>query len=191
MKIELNLSVAPSPRERYALAWAVPTTLVALGVLVLLSLSAARSYREYREVHGSVRDLRAQEARFRQRETDLRRDLEKPQLREVFRGVRFVNRLIDEKRFSVTELTQRVSKLLPPQVRLVGLGLAEGGNQPLVRIAVAGRSEEALEKFLTGLENSDHFREVTIISQGFAPEGAEDEPVRIACSARYLRAGEE
>lgn len=191
MKIELNLSVAPSPRERYALAWAVPVTLVSVAVLVLLSLYAVRAYREYRKIHGSVQELRAQEAQFRQREMALRRDLERPQLRKVFRSVRFVNRLIGEKQFSLIELTEQVSKLLPPQVRLAGLGLAEGGDEPVVRITATGRSEEALEKFLTNLENSDKFSEVTITSQGFAPEGSEGEPVRIACSARYLRSGRE
>ena len=189
MKIDLNLAVAPSPRERFALAWAAPTALLALVALVLLSLSALRTYREYRRVHGSVEELRAQEAKSRQRESELRRDLERPQLREVFRSVRFVNRLIDEKQSTVSELVERVAKLLPPQVRLAGLVLGESGGNPVVRIAVAGKSEEALEKFLANLENSDNFSDVAIISQGFAPEGSEGEPVRLACSARYLRMG--
>jgi len=189
MKIDLNLAVAPSPRERYALTWAVPTAVVGLVALVLLSLSALRTYREYRKVHGAVEELRAQESKSRQREADLRRELERPQLREVFQSVRFVNNLIDEKQFTVTELVERVAKLLPPQARLAGLAMGESGGQPVVRIAVAGKSEEALEKFLSNLENSDNFGEVAIISQGFAPEGSEGEPVRLACTARYLRLG--
>jgi hypothetical protein len=189
MKIDLNLAVAPSSRERYALVWAVPTTLAALVVLALLSLSALRTYREYRKVHASVEELRAQEAKSRQRESELRRDLERPQLREVFRSVRFVNGLIDEKQSTVSELVERVAKLLPPQARLVGLVMGESGGNTMVRVSVAGKSEEALEKFLSNLENSDNFSEVAIISQGFAPEGSEGEPVRIACSARYLRLG--
>jgi hypothetical protein len=189
MKIDFNLAVAPSPRERYALAWAAPTALVGLAALVLLSLSALRTYREYRKVGGAVEELRAQEAKSRGREADLRRDLEKPQLREIFRSVRFVNGLIDRKQSTVSELVERVAKLLPPQARLVGLELGESGGNPVVRMAVAGKSEQALEKFLSNVENSENFSEVAIISQGFAPEGSEGEPVRLACSARYLRLG--
>jgi hypothetical protein len=189
MKIDLNLAVAPSPRERYALAWAAPTALVGLAALVLLSLSALRTYREYRKVDGAVEELRAQEAKSRGREADLRRELERPQLREIFRSVRFVNGLIDRKQSTVSELVERVARLLPPQARLVGLELGESGGNPVVRMAVAGKGEEALEKFLSNLENSDNFSEVAIISQGFAPEGSEGEPVRLACSARYLRLG--
>jgi hypothetical protein len=189
MKIDLNLAVAPSPRERYALAWAAPTALVGLAALVLLSLSALRTYREYRKVDGAVEELRAQEAKSRGREAELRRELERPQLREIFRSVRFVNGLIERKQSTVSELVERVAKLLPPQARLIGLELGESGGNPVVRMAVAGKSEEALEKFLSNLENSDNFSEVAIISQGFAPEGSEGEPVRLACSARYLRLG--
>ena len=189
MKIDLNLAVAPSARERYALAWAAPTALAGLAVLVLLSLSALRTYREYGRAHGAVGEVGAQEAKSRQREADLRRDLERPQLREIFRSVRFVNDLIDQKQLTVSELVEQVTKLLPPQARLVGLERGETGGNPVVRIAVAGKSEEALEKFLSNLENSDNFSDVAIISQGFAPEGSEGEPVRLACSARYLRLG--
>lgn len=191
MKVELNLSAAPSPRERYALTWAVPVALLALVALGLLGSSALRAYREYSKVHGSVLELQAQEAQFRQREMEMRRDLERPQLREIFRTVRFVNRLIDEKQFSLTGLTEQVSALLPAQARLTGLVVGEVGKSPIVRITVSGNSEEALEKFLTNLENSEEFREVAILSQGFAPEGSDADPVRIACSARYVRSGRE
>ncbi len=189
MKVELNLAVAPSLRDRYALAWAAPAAVAAAAVLVLLSISAVRGYREYHRVHALVEDLRAQETKSRQREAELRRDLEKPELREIFRSVRFVNDLIEAKQSTVGELVSRVLPVMPPQVRLTGLVMGESGGNTMVRIAVTGKSEEAIEQFLSNLENSENFSDVAIISQGFAPEEGDPEPARLACSARYLRLG--
>jgi hypothetical protein len=186
MKLALNLATAPSPHERYALAWAVPTAVVALAGLVMLSLLAGRNFREYRRVRQSVMEAERAEAGLRSRELELRRELEQPQLRQVYRQVQFVNSLIDQKRFSVTELTGKVSKLLPGQVRLTGLALSRAQEDPVVRFTVAGNSEEAVELFLSNLEDSPDFAAVTIISQGFAQEGAGQGPVTIACAARYV-----
>jgi len=186
MKLTLNLSTSPSPRERYALAWAVPTAVIALAGLVLLSLLAVRNFREYRSVHRSVLESEQAEARLRSQEMALRRDLEQPQLRQVYRQVQFVNALIDQKQFSLTELTEKVSKLLPGDVRLTGLALSRAARDPVVRFTVAGNDEEAVETFLSRLEDSADFADVAILNQGFAQEGAGHGPVTIACAARYV-----
>ena len=186
MKLTLNLSTSPSPRERYALAWAVPTTVIALAGLVLLSLLAVRNFREYRSVHRSVLESEQTEARLRTQEMALRRDLEQPQLQEVYRQVQFVNALIDQKQFSLTELTEKVSKLLPGDVRLTGLALSRAAKDPVVRFTVAGNDEEAVETFLSRLEDSADFADVAILNQGFAQEGAGGGPVNITCVARYV-----
>lgn len=186
MKLTLNLSTAPSRHERYALAWAVPTAVVALAGLVLLTLHAVRNFREYRAVHRQLRETEQIEARLRSQEMTLRHELEQPQLREVYRQVQFVNSLIEQKRFSLTQLTEKVSKLLPGEVRLTGLALSRTEQDPVVRFTVAGNSEEAVETFLSNLEDSADFAEVAILNQGFAQQGAGQGPVTIACAARYV-----
>jgi hypothetical protein len=186
MKLTLNLSTTPSPHERYALAGAVPTAVIALAGLVLLSLLAGRDFREYRSVHRSVLEVQQTEAGLRAQEMALRRGLERPQLRQVYRQVHFVNSLIDQKQFSLTELTEKVSKLLPGEVRLTGLALSRGEKDPVVRFTVAGNNEEAVETFLSNLEDSADFADVAILNQGFAQEGAGQGPVTIACAARYV-----
>jgi hypothetical protein len=186
MKLTLNLSTAPSPHERYALAWAVPTAVIALAGLVLLSLVAVRSFREYRSVHRSVLESERMEARLRSQEMALRRDLEQPQLREVYRQVQFVNALIDQKQFSLSELTEKVSKLLPGDVRLTGLALSRADREPVVRFTVTGDDEEAVETFLSHLEDSANFADVAILNQGFGQDGAGRGPVMIVCVARYV-----
>lgn len=186
MKITLNLSPAPSPHERYGLAWALPTAVVAMAGLVLLALLALRGFREYRTVHRSVLEVRQHEGQLRSRETGLRRELEQPQFREVYRQAQFVNSLIDQKQFSLTALTEKVSELLPGEVRLTGLALSPARKEPVVRFGVVGNTEEAVETFLSNLEDSSDFADVAILNQGFAQEGATQGPVTIACTARYL-----
>jgi hypothetical protein len=186
MKLILNLSTTPSRHERYALAWAVPTAVIALAGLAFLSLLAVRNFREYRRVHRWVVETEQTEGQLRSQEMALRRELERPQLRQIYRQVQFVNSLIDQKRFSLTELTEKVSKLLPGEVRLTGLALSRGEKESVVRFTVAGNSEEAVETFLSNLEDSADFADVAILSQGFSQEGAGQGPVTIACAARYV-----
>lgn len=186
MRITLNLSTASSRRERYALAWAVPTAVVGILGLAMLSRLAWRNYRDYRSVHQSLVELQRSEGQLRDHEAALRRNLERPQLRETYRQAQFVNALINKKQFSLTELTEKVAHLLPAECRLSGLALARLGNEPVVRFTVMGTSDEAVEAFLINLEDSPDFDNVAILNQGFAEEGATSGPVTLACSARYL-----
>ena len=188
MKITLNLATPPSPHERYGLAWAIPTVVVALVGMGLLAFFARRNYRDYRAVHRSVLEMQQREAELRSRELSLRRDLEQPQFREVYRQAQFVNALIDQRQFSLTELTQKVSNLLPGEVRLTGLALPQGGKEPVVRFALVGNSEEAIESFLSNLEHSSDFGDVAILNQDFAQESGTPGSVTVVCTARYLGA---
>lgn len=188
MKLTLNLATPPSPHERYGLAWAIPTVVVALVGMGLLAFFARRNFRDYRTVHRSVLDMQQRQAELRSREMLLRRELEQPQSREVYRQAQFVNALVDQKQFSLTELTQKVSKLLPGEVRLTGLALPQGGKQPVVRFAVVGNSEEAIEAFLSNLEDSPDFAEVAILNHGFEQESDIQSSVTVVCLARYLGA---
>jgi Tfp pilus assembly protein PilN len=188
MKITLNLATPPSPHERYGLAWAIPTVVVALVGMGLLAFFARRNYRDYRGVHRSVLEMQHREAELRSRELSLRRELEQPQFREVYRQAQFVNALIDQRRFSLAELTQKVSNLLPGEVRLTSLVLPQGGKEPVVRFALVGNSEEAIEAFLSNLEDASDFADVAVLNQGFAQESGTQGSVTVVCMARYLGA---
>jgi len=109
MKITLNLSSVPSPRERYALAWALPVALVALVGLFLLLSSSLASWRNYRKYNGVLSEVRSQEARLRDRQLSLERDLSRPEYKELFRNAQFINALIEDRQFSVGDLTQKVA----------------------------------------------------------------------------------
>lgn len=186
MRISLNLSTSSGPRERYALAWAVPIALVALVCLLLLARSVLGNFSEYRRVHRDVVMLQEEEGRIRYRETTLRAELGRPQFSELFRATQFVNTLIDKKQFSLTELTAEVAELLPAQVRLAGFALAQPGSEPIVRFTVVGNNEEAVETFLSNLEDSPDFKDVAIVNEGFEEGSGAAGPVTIACTARYV-----
>jgi Tfp pilus assembly protein PilN len=189
VKVALNLAIPPSAHERYALYWAIPATLLGVTGLAFLLSFTVRSFREYRAVQKSVAELQGRENTLRAQEMALRKQLEEPESRRLLNDVQFVNELIEKKRFSLTGLAADITDLIPDEVRLTGLGLVPEGQELAVRFVITGKSEEAIESFLSDLEDSPHFKDVRIINQGFEQTGADSELENIACSAHYL-AGE-
>jgi Tfp pilus assembly protein PilN len=189
MKVVLNLAIPPRARERYALYWAIPATLLGVTGLAFLLLFTVRSFHEYRAVQKSVAEHQGRENTLRAQEMALRKQLEEPESRRLLDNVQFVNALIEKKRFSLTGLAADITDLIPDEVRLTGLAMAPEGQELAVRFVITGKSEEAIESFLSNLEDSPHFKDVAIINQGFEQTGAASELENIACTAHYL-AGE-
>jgi Tfp pilus assembly protein PilN len=186
MKVVLNLAIPPSARERYALYWAIPATLLGVTGLAFLLLFTVRSFREYRAVQKSVAEQQERENTLRAQEMALRKQLEEPESRRLLDDAQFVNALIEKKRVSLTGLAADITDLMPDEVRLTGLALAPEGQELAVRFVITGKSEEAIERFLSDLEDSPHFRDVAIVNQGFEQTGAASELENIACTAHYL-----
>jgi hypothetical protein len=189
MKITLNLSPAASVRDRYALAWAGPATIVGLVALVILGRASLHEYRDYRGIHNQVSEIQTRADALRDKEAAIRRKLENPAYRNLLRQARFVNQLIDQRQLSITELTARVAGLLPEDAHLTGLGLTppkKPGDDYLVRIGINAHGEDAIETFINDLEDAPDFKDVTIINQGFQEEATQGDQVNIVCSARYL-----
>jgi Tfp pilus assembly protein PilN len=186
MKVVLNLAIPPSARERYALYWAIPATLLGVTGLAFLLLFTVRSFREYKAVQKSVAEQQGRENTLRAQEMALRKQLEEPEYRRLLDDVQFVNALIEKKRVSLTGLAADITDLMPDEVRLTGLALAPEGQELAVRFVITGKSEEAIESFLSDLEDSPHFKDVAIVNQGFEQTGAASELENIACTAHYL-----
>jgi len=140
-------------------------------------------------VQKSVAEHQGRENTLRAQEMALRKQLEEPESRRLLDNVQFVNALIEKKRFSLTGLAADITDLIPDEVRLTGLAMAPEGQELAVRFVITGKSEEAIESFLSNLEDSPHFKDVAIINQGFEQTGAASELENIACTAHYL-AGE-
>jgi Tfp pilus assembly protein PilN len=189
MKVVLNLAIPPKARERYALYWAIPATLLGVTGLVFFLLFTVRSFREYRAVQKSVAEYRERENALRAQEMALRKQLEQPERRRLLDDVQFVNALIEEKRISLTGLATDITDLIPDEVRLTALALAPEGQELAVRFVITGKNAEAIERFLSDLEDSPHFKDVAIINEGFEEAGTSSELENIACSAHYLAGG--
>jgi len=186
MRIDLNLSVAESLRDRYALAWAIPATVVGLAGVALLGVSLVREFREYRNVERQVQEIEQRENQLRNQEAAMRRDLDKPDHRDLLLRVRFVNALIERKQLSLAGMAQRLTDLMPEEVHLTAWVLATQGDDLVVRLGLTGKNEEAIEKFMGDLEDAPDFKDVTITNQGFQVESAQPGQVNVTCTARYV-----
>jgi hypothetical protein len=189
MKITLNLSLAPSARDRYALGWAIPATLIGLVALLLLVRVTLREFREYRTIEVQLSDVQKRSAELQNQEASFRRKLDEPASVDLFHRAKFVNRLIDQRQFSLADVSARIAGLLPEDAHLTGLTLSgpkKVGDDYMLRMGITAKNEDALETFINDLEDSPDFKDVSIINQGFQEQSSQPEQVNIVCSARYL-----
>src|SRR5579872_1492753 len=105
MKVRLNLSQTPTPRERYALVWAIPIIAVSLIVLIWLASTAIGDFERSREIHRSLAEAQSHDTQLLARERKLQQELGRPEIRQMVHETEFVNGLIDLKEFSLTDLT--------------------------------------------------------------------------------------
>ncbi|MGO8790376.1 MAG: hypothetical protein ACLQVL_23750 [Terriglobia bacterium] len=194
MRITLNLSPATSLRDRYALTWAVPATLIGAIALVLLIRTSFRESRDYWGIQSQLTEVQLRSQELGKQEAAMRRKFEDPSYRELLGQAKFVNTLIDQKKMSLTELSARVAGLLPEDAQLTGLGVTapkKPGDDYMVRLGINARSEDAVETFINDLEDSPDFKDVSIINQGFQEDSPQGEQVNVMCTARYLPGAEE
>ena len=189
MKITLNLSPAPSARDRYALVWAIPATLIGLTALILLGRVTLREFRQYRTIEGQLADVQKRSAELQNQEASIRRKLDEPASNDLLHRAKFVNTLIDQKQLSLADVSARIAGLLPEDAHLMGLTLSgpkKVGDDYMLRMGITAKNEDAIETFINDLEDSPDFKDVSIINQGFQEESSQPEQVNIVCSARYL-----
>ncbi len=191
MRVTLNLAIPARARERYALVWAIPATVAGIAGLAFLLSSSVHSFREYRAVEKSVAGHLQRENVLRDQETALRKKLREPASRRLLENVQSINALIEQRRVSMTNLSSDITELIPDEVRLTSLAMQPDGEELAIRFVIAGKSEEAIERFLSNLEDSPHFKDVAIINQGFEEAGSASELENIACSAHYLMGANE
>lgn len=185
MRLPLNLARAPSFRERYGLWVAIPGLVLALALFVWLAVSTLTNYHSLRVVEQGTTAIQSRRQDLQRKEAALRRELAQPEAQHLIHEAAYLNGLIDARKFSVVELTAKVSKLMPPDVRLDALTLARPGERPLIRFTVEGKTEPDIEAFLTQVENSNDFSDLIVTSQSY-PGGEDASPIMTGCSAHYL-----
>lgn len=188
MRVTLNLAHAPSFRQRYGLWLAVPGVIVTLALMMWMTASTFSTYRRLKSVKATTVELQSRQLKVQQMEVSLKADLSRPATQALLQETSYVNGLIQSRKFSLTELTNKVSDLLPKDVRLDALALANPGEKPTIRLTVEGMSEPAIESFLVNLENSNDFSDVIVTSQRYPGGSGDDEAVVTNCTANYLDA---
>jgi hypothetical protein len=190
MKITLNLAPAESVRDRIALAWAVPVSVVCLIFLVFLGRVTTAEIRHYHTVEVQLDDVQRKTADLHQQEMEIRSRLDDPVSRQLLQRANFVNGLIDQKKLSLTDVTARIAGLLPEDAHLTGFELSspkkEGAIEYDLRMAITARNEDAVEQFVNDLEDAPDFQDVSIVNQGFQADSTLPDQVNIMCQARYL-----
>lgn len=161
---------------------------VALLGLVWLAASAFGGVRRLHQIQQSLAQVRAKDSALRSKEARLQQQINRPEYKSLIEKTEFVNQLIGQRQFSLTNLTFKVSKLLPPTARLNGLALASSSEtHPEVQFAVMGKDEVAIETFLGNLEESSDFNDVVIKSQGFrGGSGGGPQEIALVCTATYV-----
>src|SRR5579859_2175076 len=189
MKISLNLATMFSTRERYAIFWAAPLALIGAVGLVALGYAAIFNFHEYHKMQTNLDRLTQQEQVLTSREKVLQNELDEPSNRAIFQKSHFVNDLIQQRQLTLTRLIQKVSRLIPPTVRLTGLGVTHPKEGIVVRFSVSGRDEGGLETFMGNLEDSSDFADLTVTNQKFQQVATTPGQVTITCTARYVGEG--
>jgi Tfp pilus assembly protein PilN len=186
MKITLNLSPAASARDRFALAWAVPATLAGVAALVFLGRTTLREYRDYQGIQVQLAEVQKHADELKDQEAAIRRKLAYPAYRDLLHRATFVNKLIDEREVSLSEISARIAGLLPEDARLTGLMLTpprKPGDDYELRMGIIAKSEDAVDTLLNDLEDDAAFKDVSIINEGFSEE---EQQVNLMCTAHYL-----
>jgi len=189
MRITLNLAPAQSLRDRYALYWALPVTVIGLLVLFLLARASQHEYRDYKSYEQQLGEVQRRRAELSGQEAAIRNKLAQPQYHELLHRARFVNGLIEQKQLSFSQLSARVAGLLPPDAYLTGLALTSPKNPNEsygVRLGITAKDEDAVETFINDLVDAPDFKDVSILNQGFQIESSQPGQVNVLCTARYL-----
>lgn len=193
MKITLNLSPAESARDRYALSWGIPATLIGLAALILLGRASLREYHDYLGIESQLLEVQKRTVDLRNQEVAIRKKLEDPVYSNLLVRARFVNKLIDQKELSLTGLSARLAGLLPEDAHLTGLALTspkKPGDDYTVRLGITAKSEDAVETFINDLEDSPDFKDVAITNEGFQEQSTQGQQINLICTARYLPGAE-
>ncbi len=194
MKIALNLSPPSSARDRYALGWGIPATLVGVGAMILLGRASLREYRDYQVMQRQLTEVQRRADDLGRQEADLRRSLEVPADQDLRTRIHFINTLIAERKLSLAEVSSRLAGLLPEDAHLTSLAFAspkEAGGDYFVRMGITAKGEDAIETYINDLEDSPDFKDVSIVNQGFQEDPSQGSQISLVCTARYLPGAEE
>jgi type IV pilus assembly protein PilN len=161
MKIEINLSSRPFVNYRQFY-------LIAGSLLGLLSIVSFWNFSQYRSSHerrkAFVESLSSDQMKLEamgKEEEKLLRSLQTADTSDFLDRVEYVNQLINRRTFSWTRLLNDLEKLTPPNLQLASIKPQVRGTDLLIEIVVKGRNTQEMIQFVSNLENSGKFTDVS------------------------------
>jgi len=173
--LRTNLSTRPFYNTRV-----VQAVLGGLAVLVVIlsvvnGVQLVRLALSERELGAQANEAEDEAARLRAEAQRIRGEMDADELAQVTAAAEEAGAIIDQRRFSWTELLIRVEETLPESVRVTRLQpRVEDDGRFVLSVRVRARRVSDLETFLDALEQTGAFREVLATEEMVARDGLID-----------------
>ena len=187
MKIPLNLALQPyeNMRPLYLAVGMAAAVLVGLASLVLWKDWQNRD--ETRLVTEQIRLLQRESAALQEKQQELERWLQMPEVQQIRDRAAFLNSLILRKSLSWTQIFMELEKILPAQARITAIRPSMNQlQQAELSLTVAAVEMGPLVAFLKNLESSSRFGSPVVDAQRFPTDRSADRNIQLDLSARYF-----
>jgi hypothetical protein len=158
--LHVNIATRPFYNERgvHLLLAFVALALVALTAFNVTELLRLSSREAELTARISKQESRARD--LRQEAVKIRAGIRQEELEAVLIAAREANGLIDQRTFSWTELFNYLETTLPADVMLMAVRPVVHDGQVSVTLGVVGQRVDAIDQFMTRLEETGAFRDV-------------------------------
>lgn len=184
MRLDINLATHVYEDSRqFWVRWG--TALGLLGIVTLgLVIATITGWYAARQDRQKASELRAQIAERERERTAAEAMLNRPENRAMRDKSQYLNELIARKAFSWTQAIEGLEKVMPPHLHLVSIQpQLNDENQLVIKMVVAGDSPDRAIELVRRMEDSKHFRETHIDSQGHGGQAGE---VQFEIGALYV-----
>lgn len=186
MRLDINLASQPYEDARqFWLRWGTALVAVSILTLVLLTMTITGYINASRD-HAQIAALKAQIAQRDQKRLQAEAFLNQPENRATRDQSQFLNELIERKSLSWTYVLEDLEKVMPARVHLVSIHPEiDDDNHLTLKMLVAGDSRDKALELARRMEDSKHFSQTYIQSEGGAAPGSGD-AVQFNIAAVYL-----
>jgi type IV pilus assembly protein PilN len=187
MRLDINLASQPYEDARqFWLRWGSGLVLTALITLLLL-VSTVTGWLNARRDRAQIAGLREQIAERDQKRRHAEETLRLPENRSTRDDSQFINRLIERKSFSWTQVLQDLEKVMPPRVHLVSIHPElDEENQLALKMLVAGDSSQRGIDLAQRMEASGRFAQTHIARVTTAQNTNAGDAVQLDIDAIYI-----
>jgi len=172
IRIDINLSSRPfvNYRKFYLIAGSL------LSLFLIVSLWNLSQYRTSHErIKAFVQSLSSDQMRLEamgKEQEKLLQSLQTSETSDFLDRVEYINQLINRRTFSWTRLLNDLEKLTPANLQLASVKPQIRGSDLVIEIVVKGRVTQEMIQFVSNLENSGKFTDVSPIYEDLSKNPA-------------------